>query len=86
MGFEWWSLTLLLCESRLLPLGDDLRVLLLLLLLVRADGVIFDRGVGRLLVSDGLVSWRGSVSDDRLVMRHLCRKRGTTCTHRPARR
>ena len=65
---------LLLRECRLVPLGDDLRVLLLLLLLV--GGRTVSRGIiifdGRLLVSDDFVSRDGIISDGRLAMRHLC--------------
>jgi len=82
--FEWRSITLLLRECRLVPLGDDLRVLLLLRLL-STDGIIFDRSDGRLLVSDGrllvsddLVNRDGIISDGRLAMTHL-RGRGKTC-------
>lgn len=83
--FEWRSITLLLRECRLVPLGDDLRVLLLLRLL-SADGIIFDRSDGRLLVSDGrllvsehdLVNRDGIISDGRLAMTHL-RGRGKRC-------
>ena len=61
---------LLLRECRLVPLGDDLRVLLLLLLLVGGrtvsrDGIVFDS-------RDGLVSRDNIISDGRLAMRHLC--------------
>ena len=66
-----------------MPLGDDLRVLLLLRLL-STDGIIFDRSDGRLLVSDGrllvsddLVNRDGIISDG-LAMTHL-RGRGKTC-------
>ena len=85
--FEWRSITLLLRECRLVPLGDDLRVLLLLRLL-STDGIIFDRSDGRLLVSDGrllvsddLVNRDGIISDGRLAMTHL-RGRGKTCARR----